>query len=87
MCNNSDIIHAWVPTIEITGCMAVLSLWINALSDYKMYTTSENPVKKQFLGNLQGIFAVNGQDKFEIGRFSYAVMVANTICPRQATSV
>lgn len=48
---------------------------------------SENPVKKQFLGNLQGIFAVNGQDKFEVGRLSYAVMVANTICPRHATSV
>jgi len=52
-----------------------------------MYTVSENPVKKQFLGNLQGIFAVYGQDKFEIGRLRYAVVVANTICPRRATSV
>jgi len=48
---------------------------------------SEDPVKKQFLGSLQGIFAVNGQDKIEIGRLSYAIMVANTICPRRATSV
>jgi hypothetical protein len=51
-----------------------------------MYTVSENPVKKQFLGKLQDIFAVYGQDKFEIGRLCYAV-VANTICPRHATSV
>jgi len=48
---------------------------------------SENPVKKQFLGNLKGIFAVNRQDKFEIGRLSDAVMVVNTICPSRATSV
>jgi len=60
---------------------------MNAFSDYKMYTMSEDPVKKQFLGNLQGIFAVNGQDKFEIGRLSYAVTEANTVCPRRATSV
>jgi len=52
-----------------------------------MYTVSQNPVKKQFLGNLQGIFAVNGQDKFEISRLCYAVMVANMIRPRSATSV
>jgi hypothetical protein len=69
--------------------MAVLSLRINALSDYEMYRMPENPVKKQFLGNLQGIllFTVSGQDKFEIGRLSYTVMVANTICHRCAISV
>ena len=35
-----------------------------------MYTMSQNPAKKEFLGNLQGIFTVNGQDKFETGRLT-----------------
>jgi len=52
-----------------------------------MYTMSEDPVKKEFLGNFHGIFAVNDQDKFERGRLSDGVTVANTICPGHTTSV